>query len=311
MIRADKAMRIWRDAQDVRYALMDDEGMKGYSSGMSDLDNIDRFKHPFYAIIVAKNKAGKTALMLSIGLAMAKQKMVVLFNSLEMSTYQMCNRMASNMSKVDMQSYDRFQATPDDWENTDRMLEEISKYDFYLTEGKNTPGKLEKEIADLKLMHPDRKILVIVDYVQLMEFPGNDGDYQEKTALSRWFKRLTLDPNRNEDEVTVETMLNLKGDAASILTAVQVTAAYKRSGARITDASASGTPAYGNDGDYLISLNDVVDDDGTIVPNRKHLTLGGRFTGGGEFVAFFNRAQARFEDMPKRFSDEAAEPIAG
>jgi len=292
-IKLNIALKVWQEAQ--QYRKDNKEAFKGIPSGIQAMDAIDELRHPFYGVVVAKNKSGKTALMLTLALAFAKQKFVVLYDSLEMTLFQMCTRAIANASFTDMNQYEHITWSRDDWSRTDLAMEELSRYDFYFTEGKNTRQALREEIKMIQQIHPGRRIIIIVDYAQLM-MSDLENDYKAQTELSKWMKSLTLPPNYNPDQLTPEMMLGLRGDTFSILTAVQVTVSYKRTGAKITDASGSGTGAWGNDADYFWSINDILDEDGEPLPDYKEVSLGGRFTRGGTFKVFFNRAQARYED---------------
>jgi hypothetical protein len=293
-IRLDKALATWWNAQDIRFK--DTSGrFVGAPIGISALDSIDKLRHPFYGVIIARNKAGKTAFMLTIAIAMARSGMVILFNSLEMNLYQMCGRLAANVSRVDMNQYEHLRATRAEWERTQKALEELSRYDFYFTEGKNTAKKLQHEMDGIKAKYPNRKILVITDYGQLMTEEEDRGIYRIQTELSAWMKSQTLSPNYSEEELTAEMMLGLTGDCFSMLTCAQVIVSAKRSGEKVTDASASGTGAWGNDADIWWLINDVIVNKEPL-PNVRDVTMGGRFTGGGIGRIMFTREQARFED---------------
>ena len=300
MIKLTRAMNVWWAAQDIRFK--DNTGkFEGASSGIVKMDAIDKLRHPFYAAVIAKNKAGKTALMLTLALAYAKQGFVVLMDCLEMNLYQICTRIAANASNTDMNQYEHIKAGLKDWQDTLAAIQELSNYDFYITEGKDTKKSLQTEIDKVKALHPDRKILVVVDYGQLMVGDEDESDYKVQTGLSKWFKRMTLDRNYNEETITPEQMLGLTGDCFSILTASQIIISAKRSGEKITDASTLNGGSIGNDCDVWLVLNDVTTEDGVVIPNCRRITMGGRFTRGGEFDITFDGAKALFQDYDPDF----------
>jgi replicative DNA helicase len=165
----------------------------GITTGFIDLDKITSgFQKSDLIIIAARPSMGKTAFALNIAqqTALKGGSKVMLF-SLEMSKEQLGQRMLSMESKVDIQRL-RKGSTLDkkDWESINVALDNLGKADIFIDD---TPGISVMEIKNkCRRLKTEKGLdLVIVDYLQLMNFEGRaDNRQQEISALSRAFKQL-------------------------------------------------------------------------------------------------------------------------
>jgi replicative DNA helicase len=164
----------------------------GITTGFIDLDKkTSGFQKSDLIILAARPSMGKTAFALNIAQQTAlKGNSKVMIFSLEMSKEQLGQRMLSMESKVEIEKLRRGDIDRKEWEQIHIALDNLAKAEVFIDD---TPGINVMEIKNkCRRLKTEKGLdLVIVDYLQLMNFDGRaDNRQQEITALSRAFKQL-------------------------------------------------------------------------------------------------------------------------
>jgi replicative DNA helicase len=142
-------------------------------------------------MLAARPSMGKTAFALNIAQnAAMKGKAKVLIFSLEMSKELLGQRMLSMESKVELQRLKNGALERKDWDQIHIALDNLSKADIYIDD---LPGITVMEMKNkCRRLKAEKGLdLVIIDYLQLMNFQGrSESRQQEITAISRSLKHL-------------------------------------------------------------------------------------------------------------------------
>jgi len=175
--------------------------LTGLSTGFAALDRITLGLQPSDLIILAARPGqGKTSLALNIAVnAALKTQAVVLIFSLEMSKEALGLRMLSSHAEVEAKLIKNGQAVKDSEKMTSlgNAAQELAETRIFVDE---TPGIQIGEIKNKcrRLQNKEGRLdLVIVDYLQLMDFGGNgkassrpENRQQEIATLTRMLKQL-------------------------------------------------------------------------------------------------------------------------
>jgi len=183
-----------------------DELAKGGSdrhrpSGLADLDKLGPIIHDGHLIVVAGRPAmGKTALALGIAEAVAGGKRSALFFSVEMSAFELVQRVIAKGSGVPIPRLQQPRTlTRDDWRRiTDCALGEVTKLSLLLNDSARTMNEIvdvsRRAVADLESRGSPTLGLILVDYLQLIQGPGNSQNRTiEVGRVSRELKRLAME----------------------------------------------------------------------------------------------------------------------
>ncbi|MDD7601173.1 MAG: replicative DNA helicase [Firmicutes bacterium] len=164
----------------------------GIPTGFKDLDELTSGLHRSDLIILAARPAmGKTAFALNIAQQTAvKAGSSVLIFSLEMSKEQLGQRLLAIQARVEMQKLKTGNLDRKDWDRLNMALDELHSSKIFIDD---TPGisimEMRNKCRRLKAEHG--LDLVIIDYLQLMQFDGRaDSRQQEISAISRHLKLL-------------------------------------------------------------------------------------------------------------------------
>lgn len=169
-----------------------DGNVTGIPTGFTDLDaKTAGFQRSNLIILAARPAMGKTAFALNIALqASIKGGANVLIFSLEMAKEELGQRLLSMESRIEMQKLKTGQLERKDWEDINLGLDALSKANIFIDD---TPG-----ISIMEMKNKCRRLkaekgldMVIVDYLQLMNYEGkNESRQQEISTLSRMLKLL-------------------------------------------------------------------------------------------------------------------------
>jgi len=164
----------------------------GIPTGFIDLDaKTAGFQRSNLIILAARPAMGKTAFALNVALQAAiKGKATVLVFSLEMGKEELGQRLLSMESRIEMQKLKTGQLERKDWEDINLGLDALSKANIFIDD---TPG-----ISIMEMKNKCRRLkaekgldMIVVDYLQLMNYEGrNESRQQEISALSRYLKLL-------------------------------------------------------------------------------------------------------------------------
>ncbi len=164
----------------------------GLTTGFIDLDaKTSGLQKSDLIMLAARPAMGKTAFALNIAQQAAiKSKAKVLIFSLEMSRDQLGQRMLSMESRIEMQKLKTGNLERKDWDQIHIALDTLSKTSIYIDD---TPGITAMEIKNkCRRLKAEKGLdLIVIDYLQLMNFEGRaESRQQEITALSRFLKLL-------------------------------------------------------------------------------------------------------------------------
>ncbi|MDA1565887.1 AAA family ATPase [Bacillus cereus] len=151
-------------------------------------------------VLGARPSMGKTAFALNVGLHVAKSGAAVGLFSLEMSSKQLLKRMASCVGEVSggRLKNPKHRFAMEDWEKVSKAFAEIGELPFEIYDNAGvTVQDIWMQTRKLKRKHGDKKILIIVDYLQLITGdPKHKGNrFQEISEISRKLKVLARELN--------------------------------------------------------------------------------------------------------------------
>ncbi|WP_312651999.1 replicative DNA helicase [Aminipila sp.] len=164
----------------------------GIPTGFIDLDaKTAGFQRSNLIVLAARPAMGKTAFALNVAQQAAiKGNATVLIFSLEMGKEELGQRLLSMESRIEMQKLKTGQLERKDWEDITLGLDALSKANIFIDD---TPG-----ISIMEMKNKCRRLkaekgldMIVVDYLQLMNYEGrNESRQQEISALSRYLKLL-------------------------------------------------------------------------------------------------------------------------
>lgn len=181
-------------------AKLDGTGLTGVSTGFTDLDKLlGGFQRSDFIVIGARPSMGKTSLLLNIAQAAARRQVngeangaAVGVFSLEMSQYQIFQRVLSGASNVSSQQMGTGTLTDADFQRMTKAATDLSKFPVYVDD---TPAlsiaALRSRARRMKRLYGIG--LLIVDYLQLLTAPNVKGDFnkvQEISAISQGLKQV-------------------------------------------------------------------------------------------------------------------------
>ena len=142
-----------------------------YLSGLRPLDVLTGgLREGELMILAARPSVGKTAFALNLAAGHCKQGGATLFFSLEMGKRELLKRMISSEASIHGSKWrairERFSAA--DYENALRAIGEIANWQLEMNETKRTIAEIRAEIRKYRHKHPNRKLLVLIDYLQLI-----------------------------------------------------------------------------------------------------------------------------------------------
>lgn len=183
-----------------------EDEMTGVPSGFRELDKLTNgWQNTDLIILAARPSVGKTALALNFAFN-ASKTIPVLFFSLEMSTEQLVKRLMSISTQVPLKEIrSPRQLTPKNWQKiiTDPVLQ---KRELFIDDqaGINLQQIRAKSRRRLKLVHKNQRrlnpgveptMLIVIDYLQLIEEKATGGREQVISKISRGLKKLAKDLN--------------------------------------------------------------------------------------------------------------------
>jgi len=169
-----------------------DGGITGVASGFTDLDEkTSGFQRSDLIVLAARPAMGKTAFALNIAQqAATRANAKVIIFSMEMSKEQLGQRLLAVESRIELQRLKTGKLDQQHWIQIQEAMDQLSPADIFIDD---TPG-----ISILEIKNKCRRLkaekgldLILVDYLQLMNYDGkSESRQQEITALSRAFKQL-------------------------------------------------------------------------------------------------------------------------
>ena len=169
-----------------------DNPITGVPSGFTDFDEMTSGLQPADLIIVAgRPSMGKTAFAVNIAeYAAIKQSLPVAIFSMEMPGEQLALRMMSSLGRIDQHRLRTGKLDDDDWPRLTNAVGLLAETPFFIDDTPAlTPTELRARARRLKREHDLG--LIVVDYLQLMQVPGNkENRATEISEISRSLKAL-------------------------------------------------------------------------------------------------------------------------
>lgn len=175
------------------------EGINGIPTGYTDLDIVlDGLGEEELIILAARPSVGKTAFALGITTNICESNHFVDFFSLEMSAKSLLMRMFSNVANVDSMklksAMKRFSS--EDWQKYRIAQGKLSSYKENLAiydESQITLQGIRSKVRRSIRRFPDKRHLVIIDYLTLIKGSGRRERHLEVGEISRGLKRMSRD----------------------------------------------------------------------------------------------------------------------
>jgi len=170
------------------------DALRGLPTGFADFDRITGGLRAGDLVIVAgRPSMGKTTLAVNMAeyaaVNPAKPRSVCIF-SMEMPSEQLMTRMLSSLGTVHLGSLRTGQVTDEDWVRISAATQQLSEAKIFIDE---TPGLSPTDLrARARRVKREHGLdLVVVDYLQLMQVPGNqENRATEISEISRGLKAL-------------------------------------------------------------------------------------------------------------------------
>ncbi len=167
--------------------------LTGVSTGFTDLDNKTAGLQPGDLIVVAgRPSMGKTSFALNIGenAALGRKPTPVAVFSMEMSREQLGLRMVSSLGRINQGNLRTGNFGDEEWSRINGAINMMKTAPIYIDDtGALTPTEVRARARRLKREHGLG--LIIIDYLQLMQVPGNkENRATEISEISRSLKAL-------------------------------------------------------------------------------------------------------------------------
>jgi replicative DNA helicase len=169
----------------------------GLPTGFTDFDEMTAGLQPSDLIILAARPAmGKTSLALNMAeYAAIKTKKPVAVFSMEMSASQLAFRLISSLGRVDQQRLRTGQLQDEDWSLVSHAITLLADAKIFIDD---TPALSPTELRSRarRLAREHGLGLIVIDYLQLMQVPGNkENRATEISEISRSLKALAKELN--------------------------------------------------------------------------------------------------------------------
>jgi len=169
----------------------------GMATGYVDLDEMTAGLQPADLIIVAARPSmGKTAMAMGFAehAAVRLKKTAAIF-SMEMSASQLAFRLISSLGHIDQQHLRTGDIEEDEWPRVTSAITLLSDAKIFIDDTPAlSPAELRARARRLKREHDVG--LIVVDYLQLMQVPGNkENRATEISEISRGLKALAKELN--------------------------------------------------------------------------------------------------------------------
>ncbi|PJK01255.1 replicative DNA helicase [Luteimonas sp. YGD11-2] len=191
----NKAMAEAFDVLQTRFA--NGDGITGLPTGYEAFDQMTSGLQPTDLLILAARPAmGKTTLALNIAeYAALKSKKAVAVFSMEMSASQLALRLISSNGRINATRLRTGQLEDEDWSRVTAAIRMLKESKIFIDD---TPG-LSPDVLRAKARRLKREYdlgLVVIDYLQLMQVPGNNENRAtEISEISRSLKGLAKELN--------------------------------------------------------------------------------------------------------------------
>ncbi|HCU56437.1 MAG TPA: replicative DNA helicase [Clostridiales bacterium] len=170
------------------------EASTGLLTGFYNLDYITNgLQRSDLIILAARPGVGKTAFALNIATNIAQRdanKNILIF-SLEMASGQLVRRMLCSLTGIDNGDISKSNLELDEFIKLNNARQTLWKSHIYVDQTTlQTPGDILAKCRRFMIENKCQIDLIIIDYMQLMTFPGKESRQQEVAEISRNMKLL-------------------------------------------------------------------------------------------------------------------------
>jgi replicative DNA helicase len=285
---------LWPTMERIEALSRGGKSITGVPSGFADLDDITSgFQASELVIVAARPAMGKTALCLGLAQhAAIEHNIPVAFFSLEMSKEQLVQRLLTSEARIDAQRLRKGMLRDEDFPRLARAAGILSSAPIYIDDSASI-SLLEMRSRARRLKVDSGVGMVIVDYLQLIQGPGNsENRQQEISQISRSLKALA-----KELAVPVVALSQLSRAPE------QRTGESKRP--QLSDLRESG--AIEQDADLVMFIfrpevyEGPTDKDGNSLEGRSEIIIGKQRNGPiGTVNLYFHKSYTRFESYSAR-----------
>lgn len=277
------------------------QSMLGVPTGFKELDRVFMgFDDQSLTLLGARPGMGKTSMMLSVALNMAKAGMRVAYFSMEMGIEQLLTRLVAMESGINSQRLRSGQLTMSEWGEFVKATGGMDKLPLLLDDTNIwTPVSLHAKCASIK-----RRLgldMIMVDYVGLMSGGGRykDNKVAEAGFISRSLKGMARDLRTPVwGAIQLNRNLESRGDKRPLL----------------SDLRESGD--YEQDADNVMFIyRDEVYNEASATPGQADIIIAKHRNGPvGTVSLYFDKALTKFQDAVQRNIDlsylsERREPV--
>ena len=166
--------------------------LNGLTTGFKDLDDLTSgMQRQDLVIVAGRPSMGKTAFALNIAEAVAmRAKQPVLVFSMEMSASQLAFRLISSMGRISQKDLRSGELAEEEWPRVSQAASLLSESKIFIDDTPAlSPGELRSRAR--RMMREHGLGLVVIDYLQLMQVPGNkENRATEISEISRNLKAM-------------------------------------------------------------------------------------------------------------------------
>lgn len=169
--------------------------MNGIDTGFEELNRITGGLQTNDLIIVAaRPSVGKTAFCLNVGKNAAKCNAATKIFSLEMAEQDLLKRLVSIEGHIQGEKHRNPQTTysMEDWNKLSNAIGSLEDLPLEINDKSTiTVSEMWADVRKFKRKHPDRRVLVVIDYLQLIQ--GEDKRqkrYDQISEISRMLKQM-------------------------------------------------------------------------------------------------------------------------
>jgi replicative DNA helicase len=171
--------------------------LAGLTTGFKDLDELTTgLQRQDLVIVAGRPSMGKTAFALNIAEAVAmRARQPVLVFSMEMSASQLAFRLISSLGRVNQGDLRSGNLAEEDWPRVGQAASLLSESKIFIDDTPAlSPGELRSRAR--RMMREHGLGLVVIDYLQLMQVPGNkENRATEISEISRNLKAMAKELN--------------------------------------------------------------------------------------------------------------------
>jgi replicative DNA helicase len=166
--------------------------LNGLTTGFKDLDDLTSgMQRQDLVIVAGRPSMGKTAFALNIAEAVAmRAKQPVLVFSMEMSASQLAFRLISSLGRISQKDLRSGELAEEEWPRVSQAASLLSESKIFIDDTPAlSPGELRSRAR--RMMREHGLGLVVIDYLQLMQVPGNkENRATEISEISRNLKAM-------------------------------------------------------------------------------------------------------------------------